>query len=299
MNDTFIQNAISFRGEEGKKWIERVPHIIRKYEQKWSIQVGDPFELSYNYVAPAVTSNDTRVVLKIGFPTDKEFKTEIEVLKIFNGAAITKLLKADVENAVLLLERLDPGKSVDTLENDKQETKIIASVMKKLWKPAPRDHTFPTVTDWFKGFARLREKFNKTSGPLPQKLFDNAEELFQHLLKTTTEEYLLHGDLHHGNVLSAQREPWLAIDPKGVVGDRVYETAALLHNPADLLKRENPKKILEKRINILSEELSFDRDRILKWGIAHTVLSAIWMVEDFGKDWEYAIEVAELLSTLQ
>ncbi len=110
---------------------------------------------------------------------------------------------------------------------------------------------------------------------------------------------LLHGDLHHWNVLSAQREPWLAIDPKGVVGEPAYETAAWLRNPVGmLLNRDRPGEVLERRVSILSDELGFDRERIRKWGAVHGVLSAWWTYEDHGHPGEEALEVARLLAAL-
>ncbi len=77
----------------------------------------------------------------------------------------------------------------------------------------------------------------------------------------------MHGDLHHGNILSATREPWLAIDPKGVIGDLTYETTAFLRNPyPEFLKRPDPKKDIHRRIEIFSQELDIDAERIKKMG---------------------------------
>ena len=146
----------------------------------------------------------------------------------------------------------------------------------------------------------LRDIYNGKTGPVPEKIVSKAEELFKYLTETSTERYLLHGDLHHDNVLSSKRDVWLAIDPMGVVGERAFETAAVLRNPqSKLLKYSNPKDVLSKRIQILSEELEIDDKRIRQWGIAQTVLSAIWKLEDHGTDWEYCIKVAEILDSIR
>ncbi len=100
-------------------------------------------------------------------------------------------------------------------------------------------------------------------------------------------------------MLSAQRRDWLAIDPKGVIGEPVYETAAMLRNPLpELLSWPHPKRTLARRIDQLSDQLGFSRQRIHAWGVAQTVLSAVWSLEDDGTGWEPAIACAQLLSEL-
>src|SRR5215212_5038892 len=100
-----------------------------------------------------------------------------------------------------------------------------------------------------------------------------AEDLFTELSKSQSAPMLLHGDLNYGNVLAATRQPWLAIDPKGVVGEPAYETGVLLRDRfPELLKRDNPRRVLERRIDQLAEALKVDRARIRGWGIARAVL---------------------------
>ena len=134
---------------------------------------------------------------------------------------------------------------------------------------------------------------------MPAALVEEAEDLFAELLASQGEPTLLHGDLHHHNVLAARREAWLAIDPKGVVGEPAYDTAALLHNPVETLKTPRPGKVLERRIALLSEELGLDRQRVHGWGLAQAVLAAYWGLEDGGRVWDEALVFAELLSALR
>ncbi len=116
------------------------------------------------------------------------------------------------------------------------------------------------------------------------------------MLASAAAPVLLHGDLHHGNVLAARREPWLAIDPKGLIGEPAFETVALLHNPERLLSAPQPGRILARRVDQLSEHLGFDRQRIRGWGIAQGVLAAYWGLEDAGQVWEQALTCAQLLA---
>jgi streptomycin 6-kinase len=114
------------------------------------------------------------------------------------------------------------------------------------------------------------------------------------------EPVLLHGDLHHFNILAAERQPWLALDPKGVVGEPAYEVGALLRNPyPEFLTWPNLDRVLARRVNQLAEELGFDRERLVGWGFAQAVLSGWWSYEDHGHGWESGIALAELFARLR
>lgn len=180
--------------------------------------------------------------------------------------------------------------------------------MRRLWKPVPKDHPFPTAERWSQGFERLRKTFDDGTGPFPSALVERAEGLFSELLSSMGEPVLIHGDLHHENILSNSgnssdqnggRGHWLAIDPKGLVAEREYEVGALLRNPMPrLLDSPNPERVTARRISQLSEELGFDRERIVGWGLSQAVLSAWWSYEDHGHGWEPAIAVAEIFAGL-
>ena len=267
-----------------------------------------PFEpLSYNYVAPALRENGTLAVLKLGVP-NPELVTEIEALRAFRGDGIVRLLESDTDLGALLIERLEPGATLLSVEDDEEATSIAAGVMRQLWKPAPQNHPFPTAERWSLGFERLRKTFDGGTGPFPSALVERAEGLFSELLGSMGEPVLIHGDLHHENILSnsddssdqnGERGPWLAIDPKGLVAEREYEVGALLRNPMPrLLDTPQPERVTAHRVARLSEELGFDRERIVGWGLSQAVLSAWWSYEDHNHGWEPAIAVAEIFAGL-
>ena len=294
----FAQAMIEVFEDEGRAWLDSVPALIAEHERRWSLRVLPAFpNLSYNYVAPAVRSDGTEVVLKLGVPRD-ELRTEVEALKLYDGQGMVRLLEADGERGVMLLERLSPGTPLSHLE-DEAATSIAAGIMRQLWRSVPEEHPFPTVADWAAGLAKLRPHFGGGTGPLPPRLVDEAERLFADLLASTTEPVLLHGDLHHDNILSAERAPWLALDPKGIVGDRGFEVGPLLHNPMpQILTWPDLRGVLARRVDQLSEELGMERGRVRGWGLAHAILSAWWSIEDHGHGWETALTVAEHLSAL-
>ena len=201
-----------------------------------------------------------------------------------------------VDLGALLLERLTPGRKLASLGNDEDATRTAAQLMRELWRPVPLNASFQTTAQWADGLRRLRTRFDGGTGPFPLALVETAESLFRELLSSSEPPVLLHGDLHHYNILSAERRPWVAIDPKGLVGERAYEVGALLRNPDVRLSTDV--QVQRRRIDILHDELALDRDRMLGWGIAQAVLSAWWSYEDSGSGWESACACAEVLMRL-
>jgi streptomycin 6-kinase len=116
------------------------------------------------------------------------------------------------------------------------------------------------------------------------------------LLDSSRDQVLLHGDLHHMNILLGE-SGWTAIDPKGVIGEPAFEVGALLLNPVpDLLNEPGLREVQARRLDILSGVLDAERQRLAAWGFVRAVLSAIWSVED-GEDWNYAVEIAKSIPT--
>lgn len=299
LSQQFIHIITSLHGPEGQAWLDRLPVMLDECARRWSLTLQPPFaNLSYNYVAPAVRADGTDLILKVGIP-HPELLTEIAALQLYNGRGIAHLWEADPDQGVLLLERLKPGTTLDSLADDEEATRIAAGVMRQLWRPLPPDHPFPSVAKWAKGMERLRHYFEGGTGPFPAYLVEAAERLFAELLASTAEPVLLHGDLHHYNILAAERQPWLAIDPKGVAGEPAYEVGALLRNLIPhFVTRPHLDRIMARRVEVLAEELNLDRERVIGWGLAQAVLSGWWSFEDHGDGWEAALICAELLAAL-
>ena len=280
---------------EGEAWLEDLPKLIAACAERWQLTVGPPFaELSYNYVAPATMADGSGIVLKLGVPRH-ELHTEIEALIIFNGRGICRLFDADVKKGALLLERLQPGGMLTAITDNEEATRIAAAVMKKLWQPVPQKHNFPSVADWFGGLADLRAAFKGGTGPFPKRLVETAELLSEELLASDFEPMLLHGDLHHYNILQSAREPWLAIDPKGLVGDPAFEIAAFVRNPLDITTWPHLKQVISQRLDIFAELLDIEQQRLVAWCLAFEVLSNWWDYEDLGKsDWQLKTRLAKI-----
>lgn len=292
----FTRTITDLFDERGVAWLENLPGLLADCERRWSLKVLPPFELSYNYVAPAIRADGTEVILKLGVP-DGALTDEMTALRLWDGRGMVQLLDCDPEQGIILLERLKPGAPLLTVEDDEEATRIFAQVARQLWIPAPPVHNFDTPQAWAEGLKRLRDHFGGGTGPLPVKIVETAESLFAELLSSQADPVLLHGDLHHWNIISATRQPWLALDPKGIVGESCYEVGAWLRNPVGhLFNQPNPSRLLARRVAILAEELGFDRQRILGWGVAQAMLSAWWSIEDHERGWEEAVAIAEILS---
>ena len=180
-----------------------------------------------------------------------------------------------------------------TIHNNIEATSIAVAVMQELWKPIKNSHKIQTTAQWFN---RLNQPIVLPTG-FPATLIDKAKGIAIELHQSMGEPVLLHGDLHHFNILSANRQPWLAIDPKGVVGEREYEVGALLRNPApDSSTRMDTRKLLARRVDMLAEILGFDRQKIRAWGFSQAVLAAVWCIDSKANDWGIFLKCAEALN---
>jgi len=317
----FISTITNTFGKAGENLITNLPALIDEASARWNLtNVELVPNLSYNFVAFADSSlptgeDDSRdrvranVVLKMGVP-NREFKSEMAALKLFNGEGACRLLEYDEEKYWMLLERLRPGVMLSTLRNDEEATRIGAEVMKKIWKNLDSGNLLPSIhqqadgfqnfirlTDWFLGgFERLRKTFNGGTGPIDEKLVERVEHSVKDYFAENHNPVLMHGDFHHYNVLSSERG-WLIIDPKGVIGPAGYEVGPFMLNPWGSFSDGISRQLILRRVDIFHEHLGFERERIIEWSLAHAVLSTWWSIED-NTGWEYALDCVRLFAEL-
>lgn len=291
---SLIQTIQGTFGERGRLFLDCLPEQLAEAARRWQLtNIELVPNLSYNFVAFA-RRLDADVVLKVGVP-DPELTSEMTALRLFNGRGCVRLLEADAARGMCLLERLNPGEMLVTLMDDEQATHIAADVMLALWRPAPAESAFIQLSHWLKGLEKLRLRFDGLTGPLPPHLVERAETAMREFGAETYAPTLIHGDLHHFNILSSNRG-WLAIDPRGVIGPAAYEVGPLLINPWTVSgTRPETSRLTETRIVILSERLGFERQRIREWGIVHAVLSAWWSLEE-NSNWQHAMDCAALIA---
>jgi len=244
----FLHNIEGVFGKAGRQFLANLPALIDGASQKWGLTDVQPSsELSYNFVAFA-RRRDEEVVLKMGVP-NREFKSELAALRLFNGAGACKLIDYDEEKYWMLLERLRPGVMLSTLPDDEEASHIAADVMQKIWRPLVSksllledqqqavglQNNFIKLSDWFDGLKKLRPHFKGGTGPFSGQLVERVERSVKDFFLENHRPVLMHGDFHHFNILSSERG-WLIIDPKGVIGPACYEVGPFLINPwGDLL----------------------------------------------------------------
>jgi streptomycin 6-kinase len=278
----FTRMVVSVHGARGARWLDGLADLLAACADRWELTVGPPYPISYSYVAPAVRADGSHAVLKLAVPSD-DLRRSVAALELIAGDGAARLLASDLDAGAVLLERVEPGTRLTGLVAgaDEAATGIVVDVMRRLHRPVADPSPFPTVADWSRGFAELRERHGGGTGSLPAARVAAAERRYAELDASAAPPVLLHGDLHHENVLRSDRAGWLAIDVAGVLGEPAFDVGALLHNPwPGLLDMPDPRRLLARRIDLLADGLGVDRDRVSGWGFAFSVLSAIWCDED-------------------
>lgn len=222
--------------------------------------------------------NNNPIILKLSSDIDR-LKQEAAALKAFSGFGVVEVLEE--KQGMLLMTRATPGTSLKTYfpSRDNEAIHIICELIKRLHQaPLPPENTFPHIRDWLQ---ILDQEWN-----IPIHYLNKARVLRNQLLETSVPSVLLHGDLHHDNILQNSKE-WIVIDPKGVIGEPAYEVAAFIRNPiSELLESENAVNIIKNRISTFSDILGFDTKRIQDWCFVQALLAWAWALED-GMDSDY------------
>ncbi|MEV4518383.1 aminoglycoside phosphotransferase family protein [Dactylosporangium sp. NPDC049525] len=277
------RNVTGVWGAAGERWLAELPALLAAIVADWELTLGPPYDLTFHYVAAVRCADGTPAVLKVGF----ELAVEATALAAFDGHGADRLLRADLDRGALLLEQVSPGDRLRDLvpARDAEATEVLAGLMRRLHVPPVPG--LPTVLSQVGFLDRHR-------GAVPADLVREAAARMRELSATATREAVLHGDLHHDNVLRGTREPWLAIDPHGLVGDPGYEVGSILFNP--FLDDRDPAltALVPARLRQLSAALGEPVDRLAAWGFVKAVLSSVWTAESGGAPTR-ALDVAHLL----
>jgi streptomycin 6-kinase len=251
---------------------QRVEERVRE----WGIRVEETLDTESSFIVFGSRAHQP-VVLKVLRQPGDEWRSG-EVLEVFGGKGAARVYEY-VEGAVLL-ERLNPGTPLSDMTlsgHDEEATTILAEVIEQLSSTYDSTKPFATVEDWGDSFERYLESGDEQ---LPHDLVEQARHTYMTLCASQQRVRLLHGDLHHYNILFDSVRGWLAIDPKGVIGEAEYEIGASLRNPYERPELFASAEIVCRRIKQYEAKLKLDAERALRWGFSQAVLSAIWSVED-------------------
>ncbi len=287
---TFEQNIINLYGDKGRQWLEHLPNLLTQLANTYGLSNLKPVSnLSYNYVLSGFQGPQP-IILKLGLDVDG-IKREAAALMAFEGSGVVQVFSENT--GLLLLECAVPGGSLKSYfpEKDDEAINITAQVIKRLHKtPIPSTHTFPHIKDWL---GALDNDWN-----IPHGYLQKSRNLCGQLLKTAGPDVLLHGDLHHDNILQNGND-WLVIDPKGVIGEPAYEVAAFIRNPIpELLNYDNAPNTIHKRVTGFAELLELPSQRILDWCFVQAVLAWVWAIED-GCDTDYFERATTSMADIQ
>ncbi|MGE5827047.1 MAG: aminoglycoside phosphotransferase family protein [Micromonosporaceae bacterium] len=289
------RNVVEAWPEEGERWLVGLPERLDEIARDWQLTLGEPYELSFHWATPVTRVDGSAAVLKLGV-TSGHLDDQAQALRAYGGQGAVRLLAYDAARGALLLERADPGTPVAELvpDDDEAATAALIAVGRRLHRPPPSGCTLPDLQQQSESFRAHLRRF-PGDDPLPRYLVERAGALFDELCASASDHVLLHGDLHHDNVLRAQREPWLAIDPFGVVGDPGFDCGAMLYDPQPERREDELLALVPARIEQLADGFALPVDRVVAWGFVMAVLSEVWTAEGSGTPGTRALDVATLL----
>jgi streptomycin 6-kinase len=244
---------------EHQAWLACLPDRVRALATRWAVTFGPPFdtnETSAAWVAPGTRVDGSHVVLKVALP-HMEGRDEIAGLRFWNGDPTVRLIDADDRLGALLIERCTPGTTLHSQPEGEQD-EVVAVLLRRLWREPPGTHGFRPLAEmtafWAEETRAARDRWRDAG------LVCAGLELFRELPNTAAAHVLLATDLHAGNVLRAEREPWLVIDPKPFVGDPAYDATQHLLNCRTRLLADPSGTIVR-----FSELLAVDAERVRLW----------------------------------
>ena len=262
-----IPAALAAEWADEPEWLAALLDLVRECAEVWGLDLEEPIDTPHSLVVPAGDA-----VLKVNAPSHFEADHEADALAWWDGAGTARLLARDDARRAFLIERCRPGTTLWDAGVDEPE--VVARLLPRLWLE-PRDpHPFRLAADEAERWAEeVPRRYSFAGRPFERPLLDVALDVFRSADRGAC--VLVNQDLHGGNVLRAEREPWLVVDPKPLVGERELDGVGLLRNAV----LNDDGSTGGRRWLAVLEGLGLDRDRLRGWGLAHA-LAWGWSDED-------------------
>ena len=290
LNSAFIKNIHVTYGQEGHAWLDNLSDHLEKLSAQWNFQIIHPVkDISYNFVA-VVKLKSGLAILKTA-PSAARLMVEAEWLKAHKKSVPT-IFQIDKKNNAYLMEKLEPGISLKYLVKEGQDEKATRIISQVILDLQSADTLLPMnyqhISEHVSAYAFLRQHMDAN-------IIERVESIFNELCADRSNDIILHGGLHHDNILQSNTS-WSVIDPHGYIGDPCAEIGPMIFNPLDCFPAHLPMQdIIERRLSILAEMLPFDLGHIKAWAFCLALRSAAWDVEGFGCPNDRTMEIAKIL----
>ena len=289
--------AMRDRGDVWAAWVDRLPALARDVLEEWGLTVDGALMNGFcSLVAPVLTADGERAVLKLHTDADAdESDFEHLALQHWHGNGAVLLLRADPRRRAMLLERLHP-RDLTTI-GDLEACEVVADLYGRIHVPALPQ--LRTVTSYVERWTADLEALPHDV-PIPRRMREQCLTLARDLVADPASVgRIIHGDLHHHNVLAADREPWLVIDPKPMSGDPHYEVAPMLWNRWDDIVAGDVRTNLRRRFHTIVDTAGLDEDRARDWVVVRMVHNMSWAVIDGDPDEDYLTMCVAIIKAVQ
>ncbi|WP_405759308.1 aminoglycoside phosphotransferase family protein [Streptomyces sp. NBC_01420] len=272
--EEFARTTIAREGTPGADWLRQLPAIVAELTARWGCTPdGEVMYGGVGLIVPVRRAGTPPAVLKVSFPHPGN-DHEPDAFVAWGGAGAVTLYERDDARYAMLLERARPATLAEVADGDEVVT-VAARLGRRLAVPAPGG--LPRLSDrageWEDG---LRKDAAELTHALPRPVLEAALATVRELGREQAET-LVHGDLHGRNILRAEREPWLAVDPKGYVGDPAYDAGPLLKSRVfALAEADDLGRAVRRLVDVYADAGELDRERVRRWAQLHAVQAAFW-----------------------
>lgn len=266
---------------------------LEYYLHEWNL--SQPFQLFSTPTSRIykVTRHQQDAILKHLTPVGRQFEAlSSQALEAFGGDGAVRVLTYD--KGALLLEFIEGPSLTSVVEDgrDRQASEIICNILDKLHaSPFTPTSEFPTLKQQFQSL------FNRAAKAGAPEIFLKTAQVANELLNSEGHKALLHGDIHHFNILQSKHRGWLAIDPQPLYGERTYDVANAFFNPDNLPSIVETEQRVRDMASLFSQRLQVTEQRVLKFAFAHGGLSSSWQLDD-GEDPARRLRITDLLEKL-